>query len=360
MMMDPRSNLTTTSHGYPLSSYCVGLRKALDTVPEGDTGRNATRNYYPWIRNDGPDTPLENIFAGLRLDDIFALTLEDRYAYQTSIQPKFLTKLPPEIIYRILSFMDPEDYIGFAEVPPLALELSNNQVISEFPELSTKKYHINDDPSKGPMSYLERDPGRRNYATIPEFYRQSEWERERPCMLGVWDDYDSNVDLASPPLMLTQQQPDLFTKLPREIIYRILSFMNAEDYVGFADTCRLALELSNHQVEFEHLECKAKYKNPEKEGEPWFPLDQWSGLTNYALAHKMMAQLFRKVAAEERKGCYPLGWDEEDEEEEEPFRRNVRAERLMGSFCFQCSREAEDDDDDVTIRPRHEQYHCNV
>ncbi|KAH0368225.1 hypothetical protein KCU65_g4196, partial [Aureobasidium melanogenum] len=317
--MDSRSEFTTTTHGYPLSSYCVGLRKALDTVPGGNT-RNAPRNHYDWIRKDGPDTPLENIFAGLRLDDIFALTLEDRYAHQTSTQPKFLTKLPPEIIYRILSFMDPEDYIGFAEVSPLALELSNNHIISEFPELSTKKYPNNDDPSKGSMSYLERNPDLRNYAAIDEFYRLSEWEREKPCMLGVLEDPDNDVDLDGTPPIPTQPQPTLFTKLPREIIYRILSFISPEDYVGFADTCSLALELSNHHVESEDLEWKAR----NKEQKSATVLDMCPGLRNYALAHKKFESVIRQYeAAELLSGIHP-NLPLEDEEDEDLYDWLVR------------------------------------
>ncbi|KAG9653924.1 hypothetical protein KCU95_g7058, partial [Aureobasidium melanogenum] len=287
--MDPKSRLTTTTtHGYPLSSYCVGLRKTLNTVPEGNV-RNVSRNCYDWIRSDGPDTPLENIFAGLRLDDIFTLTLEDFYAHQTSTQPKFLNKLPPEIICRILSFMDPEDYVGFADISPRALELSNNHVVSEFPGLLTKRYWSNDDIPKGLKSYLEQNPGLKNYASVPKFIRRSEEEMETPCMGGLLDDYDPDVDFDSLPLMPTQ--PNLFTKLPPEIIYRILSFMSAEDYVGFADTCRLALELSNNQVEFEAM-VHDKTCNDES---PPVESTWWPDLKSRALAVKYLNHIKRKM-----------------------------------------------------------------
>ena len=47
-------------------------------------------------------------------------------------------------------------------------------------------------------------------------------------------------------------KPSFLTILPPEIIYRILSHMQPEDYAGLAMTCRFALKLTNNQVQLEH------------------------------------------------------------------------------------------------------------
>lgn len=57
--------------------------------------------------------------------------------------------------------------------------------------------------------------------------------------------------------MSTRLNP--LTSLPYELIYRILSFMQPEQYTGLACSCRLALQLTNSQVEVEQPGLTSEY-----------------------------------------------------------------------------------------------------
>jgi hypothetical protein len=63
-------------------------------------------------------------------------TREQIYAGPTSTSPNFLTKLPLEIVLRILDCMWPEEYAGLACTCRFALKLTNDQIQMEGPHLS--------------------------------------------------------------------------------------------------------------------------------------------------------------------------------------------------------------------------------
>lgn len=254
---------------------------------------------------------------GLRTDDIFTLTLADFQAHQTSTEPEFFNKLPREIIYRILSFLDPEDYVGFADISPLALELSNNQVILEWPKLLTRRFPSYCNSPEPLISILERAPSLKNYVSALEHVRLYEDDMSTYCMGGLVVDDDDDFDFDLPPT-----QPKFLNKLPPEMIYRILSFVSPVAYVGFAGTCRLALELSNKQVELETLQHMTRNKSPDDEAPTsresiWF-LNMWPDLRNYAAAIKVFERIVRQYEremAELPMGC-PAIWPDEDDEDE--------------------------------------------
>jgi len=53
---------------------------------------------------------------------------------------------------------------------------------------------------------------------------------------------------------------NLFTTLPYELFEKILSFLQPKEYTGLACTCRLALHLTNAQIEMEKPGLGEKYK----------------------------------------------------------------------------------------------------
>jgi hypothetical protein len=68
----------------------------------------------------------------------------------------------------------------------------------------------------------------------------------RPCNKGDKDDTRKKI-YAGP----MSAEPNFLTTLPLEIVYRILNCMWPEEYSGLAFTCRLALQLTNNQVQVE-------------------------------------------------------------------------------------------------------------
>lgn len=102
MTTDARSRLTTTTCGYPLSSYCVGLLKAQRIDPEGNV-----HSLPSDCQIDGRPISLDDLFADLKLDDVPAYSMKNMHASLMSTQPNIFDKLQPEIVYKIMSFMDP-------------------------------------------------------------------------------------------------------------------------------------------------------------------------------------------------------------------------------------------------------------
>ncbi|KAG9512635.1 hypothetical protein KCV07_g9312, partial [Aureobasidium melanogenum] len=60
------------------------------------------------------------------------------------------------------------------------------------------------------------------------------------------------------PILSTSSK--LFTTLAYELVYKILGFMQPKEYTGLTCTCRLALDLTNTQVEIERRGLGRKYK----------------------------------------------------------------------------------------------------
>lgn len=117
-------------------------------------------------------------------DDDFGINL-------TSTQPTFLNKLPPEIIYKILSFMIPENYVGFAGTCRFALELSNNQVALEWPELVTSQTPSWPPCLKEEISVLEKSPSLKNYLSAVRLLKEEDWDTI--CLGHFWDQDDVNL-----------------------------------------------------------------------------------------------------------------------------------------------------------------------
>lgn len=59
--------------------------------------------------------------------------------------------------------------------------------------------------------------------------------------------------------LISTDQPKLLITIPYELIYRILGFVQPEEYTGFACCCRLGLLLTNSRVEVEQPGLAAKY-----------------------------------------------------------------------------------------------------
>jgi len=94
----------------------------------------------------------------------------------SSREPSFLITLPPEIIFRILSHMQPEDYAGLAMTCRLALKLTNNQVQLEHQTPVWVYFHDFTD-----IYLSEQISLARIFPTI----RRVEWELQQPvCSLG--------------------------------------------------------------------------------------------------------------------------------------------------------------------------------
>jgi hypothetical protein len=80
----------------------------------------------------------------------------------------------------------------------------------------------------------------------------------RPCDKGDKDDTRKKI-YAGP----MSTEPNFLTTLPLEIVYRILNCMWPEEYSGLAFTCRLALELTNNQVQVEQPHLTWEYVTPD-------------------------------------------------------------------------------------------------
>lgn len=98
--------------------------------------------------------------------------------------------------------------------------------------------------------------------------------------------------------------------------------MDPQDYVGFADTCRLALELSNNQVEFEAMVHDKAYNDESPPVESTW----WPDLKSRALAVKYLNHIKRKMDEDLWTPCMGgFVGHEEDEDEPDDFLSRMRA-----------------------------------
>ncbi|KAG9670323.1 hypothetical protein KCU99_g8587, partial [Aureobasidium melanogenum] len=65
-------------------------------------------------------------------------------------------------------------------------------------------------------------------------------------------------EILKKPIMSTS--PNFLNTLPYELVYKILGFLQPKEYTGLTCTCRLALHLTNTQVEIERRGLGRKYK----------------------------------------------------------------------------------------------------
>lgn len=106
----------------------------------------------------------------------------------TSLAPDFLSTLPLEIIYKILSHMWPEGYVALACTSRLALQLTNNYVRVELPCLI--KYTA--DPEVQCKYFAKHFTLAGACRSMRADERRYEWE-EHPCFLMPLSDDEQDL-----------------------------------------------------------------------------------------------------------------------------------------------------------------------
>ena len=243
---DTQTSPSTTFTKYTISSYCINLKD--DRIPR-------------YIR----DTRITNKIR------------EKIYAGPISTQSDVLTRLPLEIIYRVLNCMRPEEYAGLAYTSRLALMLTNIQVQVQQSSLVWRYFdsitpaisfsqHISLANACRALRKTERQmfqamAPKSNSTTsseTPDTQKPPERKIEEMMISGYL------VNLRTDPSPDTREQidagpvsptPNFLTTLPLEIVYNILSCLFPSEYAGLACTCRYALKLTNTYLESETEKC---------------------------------------------------------------------------------------------------------